>query len=110
MTSVMAFDGVTSFWRLNDVKKHVNVCETVRRLARFLQRNGGKAKETEDFKSVFSVYCYQNRSALVHELLCNNSLFVGQLYEDKSLALRARDLIFFTTDLKTVNYYTTIHC
>ena len=24
---------------------------------------------------------------------------VGQLYEDKSLALRARDLIFFTTDL-----------
>ena len=24
----------------------------------------------------------------------NNSMFVGQLYEDKSLALRARDLIF----------------
>ena len=35
---------------------------------------------------------------------------VGQLYEDKSLALRARDLIFFTTDLQTVNYYSTIHC
>ena len=52
----------------------------------------------------------RNRSALVRELLCNNSLFVGQLYEDKSLALRARDLIFFTTDLQTVNYYTTIHC
>ena len=30
--------------------------------------------------------------------------------EDKSLALRARDLIFFTTDLQTVNYYSTIHC
>ena len=29
---------------------------------------------------------------------------------DKSLALRARDLIFFTTDLQTVNYYTAIHC
>ena len=29
----------------------------------------------------------RNRSALVRELLCNNSLFVGQLYEDKSLAL-----------------------
>ena len=42
-------------------------------------------------------------------MLCNNSLFVGQLYEDKSLALHARDLIFFTTDLQTVNYYTTIH-
>ena len=36
------------------------------------------------------------------ELLSNDSLFVGQLNEDKSLALRARDLIFFTTDLQTV--------
>ena len=44
------------------------------------------------------------------ESLSNNSLFVGQLYKDKSLVLRARDLIFFTTDLQTVNYYTTIHC
>ena len=44
----------------------------------------------------------------MRELLCNNSLFVGQLYEDKSLALRARDLIFFTTDLQTMNYYTKI--
>ena len=51
-----------------------------------------------------------NRSALVRELLSNNSLFVSRLYEDKSLVLRNRDLIFFTTDLQTVNYYTTIHC
>ena len=41
----------------------------------------------------------RNRSAPVRELLSNISLFVGKLYEDKSLALRARDLIFFTTDL-----------
>ena len=34
--------------------------------------------------------------------MSNNSLFVGQLYEDKSLALRARDFIFFTTDLQTL--------
>ena len=54
----------------------------------------------------FIVSANRNRSALVRELLCNNSLFVGQLNEDKSLALRARDLIFFTTDLQTVNYYT----
>ena len=40
-----------------------------------------------------------NRSAQVHDLLSNDSLFVGQL------ALRTRDLIFFTTDLQTVNYY-----
>ena len=38
-------------------------------------------------------------------LLSNNSLFVGKLYEDKSLALWAGDLIFFTTDLQTVNYF-----
>ena len=41
------------------------------------------------------------------ELLSNNSQFVCQLYEDKSLALHARDLIF-TTDLQTVNYYINI--
>ena len=66
--------------------------------------------KTLDLFSSFIVSTNQNRSALVRELLCNNSLFVGQLYEDKSLALRARDLIFFTSDLQTVNYYTTIHC
>ena len=44
----------------------------------------------------------------MRELLSNNSLFVGQLYEDKSLVLRARDLIFFSNDLQTVN--STIHC
>ena len=66
-------------------------------------------KTTNLFLS-FIVSSNRNRSALVRELLRNNSLFVSQLYEDKSLALRARDLIFFTTDLQTVNYYTTIHC
>ena len=39
--------------------------------------------------------------ALVRDLLSKKSLFVGQLYADKSLALR------FTTDLQTVNYYST---
>ena len=54
-------------------------------------------EEAEDFESVLVVYCVleklnRNRSAPVRELLSNNSLFVGQLYEDKSLALRARDI------------------
>ena len=40
----------------------------------------------------------------MRELLSNNSLFVGQLKDDKSLALRAHDWIFLTTDLQTVNY------
>ena len=59
----------------------------------------------------FIVYCVleSKKSALVRELLSNNSLFVGQFYEDKSIALRSHDLIFFTTDLHTVNYNSTIH-
>ena len=68
-----------------------------------------KLKSSNVF-SLFIVGSNRNRSALVREWLSNNSLFVGQLYEDKSLALRALDLIFFTTDLQTVNYYLTIHC
>ena len=69
-----------------------------------------KRLTTSNVFSSFIVCQNRNRSALVCELLSNNSLFVCQLYEDKSLALRARDLIFFTTDLQTVNYYSTIHC
>ena len=40
----------------------------------------------------------------MRELLSNNSLFVGQFYQDESLMMCARDLIFFTTDLQTVNF------
>ena len=40
----------------------------------------------------------------MRELLSNNSLFVGHLYKDKSLALRARDLFFFTTDLDLIYF------
>ena len=63
-----------------------------------------KKLKTASLFSSFIVRSNRNRSALVRELLCNNSPFVGQL------SVRARDLIFFTTDLQTVNYYTTIHC
>ena len=63
-------------------------------------------EEADDFKCIMSfiVRKNRNRSAPLRESSSNNSLFVGQLYEDKSLALHARDLIFFTTDLQTVNY------
>ena len=78
--------------------------------AGFLQRNAEslkKQKSSNIFLS-FIEWKSRNRSPLLCELLSNNSLFVGQLYEDKSLALPARDLIFFTTVLQTVNYYSTI--
>ena len=57
-----------------------------------------KLKSSKVF-SLFILCSNLNRSALVRELLRNNSLFVGQLYEDKSLALRAHDLVLFITDL-----------
>ena len=80
---------------------------------RFLQCNGGKLEEAEDFKCVYVVYCLfesEYLSALVHDLLSHNSLFVNQLYKDKSLAKHARDLIFLTTDLQTEKYHSTNHC
>ena len=53
---------------------------------------------TEDMK--LATLC---KRTVVRESLSDNSLFVGKLQEDKSLALRARDLIFFTTDLQMNN-------
>ena len=43
-----------------------------------------KGLKTSNVFSSFIVCLNQNRSALMRELLSNNSLFVGQLYEDKS--------------------------
>ena len=73
---------------------------------RVLQCNGGTLEElkTSNVFLPFIVFKNPNRSSLERELLCKNSLFVGQLYEHKSLALRTRDLIFLTTDPQTVNY------
>ena len=74
-----------------------------------MAENWKKLKISNVFSS-FILCKKRNRLAPVRELLSNNSLFVGKLYEDKSLTLRTRDFIFFTTDLQTVNYYSTIHC
>ena len=59
-----------------------------------------KKLKTSNIFSLFIEWKIRNRSPLLCVLLSNNSLFVGQLYEDKSLTIPARDLIFFTTDLK----------
>ena len=63
-----------------------------------------KLKPSNVFLS-FNACSNPNRSALVPELLNKNSMLVGQLYKDKSLALHAPDLICFTTDIQKVNYY-----
>ena len=52
----------------------------------------------------FVIVVFPDHTHLLFFLLNNNLLFVGQLYENKSLVLCAHDLIFFTTDLQTVNY------
>ena len=64
-------------------------------------------------QSSFSMCKNRNRSALVRDLLCNKSQFVGhscKKIQCKSLAIRSRDLIYFTTDLQTVIYYSTNRC
>ena len=70
-----------------------------------------KKLKTTDVRSSFIVCSNRTlfRSAPMRDLLSYNSLFVGQLYEDKSLALRARDLIFFTTDLQLLIRDSSIH-
>ena len=85
---------------------NVKVCETVQLFARFLQCNAGKL---EKCFSSFTACSNQNRSAQVCELLSDNSLFVGQLCDDKFFAPSTHDLIF-TTDLQTVIYCSTNHC
>ena len=57
MTSVMALDGLTSFYSRKTLQIHVNVCDTVKLLTGILQGNGGNLEEAEDFKCVFVVYC-----------------------------------------------------
>ena len=75
--------------------------EPVKLLAGFHHCNSGKLEEAGYFKCGFIAYrLYIKRSALGSDLLSYNSLFVGQLYEDKSLALHTCDLIFFTSDLQ----------
>ena len=69
MTSVMALDGVTLFLHLKGV---TNTCKPMRLFAEFLQCNGGKLEEAEDFKSVFDIYSVLNRNRSA--LMCESSL------------------------------------
>ena len=78
---------------------HVNACVTVKPL----DASWKNVNDTTVFKSY--LVCYnRNGSALVRELVSVSCKKI------KSLTIRARDLISFTTDLQTVNYYSTIHC
>ena len=84
MTSVVALDGVTSFLHLINV---TNTCNRMQHspllLVGFLQCNGGKLEEAEDFKCFFDLYCVLElkQISLVCELLSKllSTLFVGQL-------------------------------
>ena len=57
MASVVALYGVASFLRLKDATYS---CKRIRHsptFGGFIQCNGGKLEEAEDFKCVFVVYC-----------------------------------------------------
>ena len=54
---------------------------TVKHLAEYLQRNGGTLNNIDGFSELYYIYYVLKRSAQVHDLLSNNSLFVSQLYE-----------------------------
>ena len=57
--------------------------------------------------SSFIVCLNRYRSAVVRDLESNDSLFVSQMYQDRKFGLLARNLIFFTTVLQNVDYYST---
>ena len=67
----MALDGIKSFSRLRKTfQTHVNLLQNSPTIARFLQCDGGKLEEAEDFKRVYmyEMYCvieskYTNSSA-----------------------------------------------
>ena len=85
----MALDGVTSFGALKILQMHLNVCETLqlwRNLFSSMAESSKKLKSSKVF-ALFIVCSNRNRSALVRELLRNNSQFVGQLYKDKRLVI-----------------------
>ena len=60
---------------------HVNICETVHLLQDFFSAmaNSWKKLKTSNVFLSFIVCSNRKTSALMHELLSNNSLFVGQL-------------------------------
>ena len=100
-------DGVTSFFLSQQRKKCMLTAALVNTVGGISLCDDEKLEESEGYNYFFVIFYVLelNRSALVRDLLSNKSQFVDQLKEDKSLALHARDLIFFTTDLQSVIYY-----
>ena len=76
---------------------HVNICKTVQLLQDFFSAmaESWKTLKASNVLSSFIVCWNRIRSALVREFLS---------------LVHTHDLIFFTTDLRTVNDYATIHC
>ena len=98
MTQVMALDGVASFLHLKDItntSKRMWHSPTIGRSSSVQWRKVGRSWTDKDIICVSSFIVCENRNrlALMRELLSYNSMFVGQLYEDKSLRLHACDLI-----------------
>ena len=110
MTSVMALDGVTSFLRWKDVThtcKYMWHNPNIGGISSVQWRKVGRSWRLQMyFRRSLCVKIKIDQVCYVHK----NLLFVGQLYEDKSLVLCAHDLILFITDLQTVAYFSTVNC
>ena len=79
MTSVMTLDGVTPFLCLKDVR---NTCKRMQHSPTIGGISSVQWRKVGSSLNVFSsfIVCLNhNRSALLRELLSNNSLFVSQL-------------------------------
>ena len=64
-------------------KIHVNICKTVQLLQDFFSAMVANWRKLKTLIWCCRLLCVSNRSALVCELMSNNSLFVGQLYKIK---------------------------
>ena len=87
--------------------KNKQVYAIIKKLAGFVStmvNTRENLKESNEFSSIFKYIRVE-----LDQLYCVNCCAIIHCLEKKSLALCARDLIFFTTDLQTVNYDSKLH-
>ena len=112
MTSFMALDGVTSFLRLKDVTIS---CKRMR-LSLIIGGSSSVRWRKVGRRWILRM-CFRRLLCVrieIDQLQCVNCWVIIDCLSVSCTKMNysrcACDLIFFTTDLQTVNYYSTIHC
>ena len=78
---------------------------TIKNICGAFQCNGGKLEESEGYNFFFIISCvleYNGSALAVNRWVINCGMSV-------SSTLCTRDIVYFTTDLQTMIYYSTIH-